>query len=72
MEWISVEDRLPKSKGLYGITNKNQHNVKDFYLGYFDGVGFLLPQEIEGTYPYRSPRYWSVLEIGKDEGVKSA
>lgn len=67
MLWFRVEDRLPNSKGLYGVSNKLKLNPSDFYISYFDGIGFKCAQESDDELsPYRTPIYWSELKIGKD------
>ena len=65
MEWISVEDRLPFSKGFYGVSNKIKNDPTDFRI-FYDGVAFLCPQDIGDVFAYRIPKYWITLEWGKD------
>jgi len=67
MEWVFTDERLPKTKGIYGISNKNKNNPLDFSLAYFDGIGFKLIQEKdEFIAPYRTPRYWLKIILGAD------
>ena len=67
MNWVYVCERLPNSIGLYAISQLLSGRVDDFNFAWFDGIGFVLPQEvIKGQVaPYRNPRFWSVIKLGQ-------
>lgn len=68
MKWI--KDRNPQSSGLYGtiISMRNNSGPENFFIAYFDGKGWLLPNQTgEFLGPYRFNLFaWCVLDIGKD------
>ena len=66
MKWIETDERYPKSKGLYGVTNKS--GALDFFIAFFDGIAFKVPNEsMDNIAPYRTPKFWAKLVFGEDQ-----
>jgi len=66
MHWI--EDRLPKSKGVYAIHVKKL--IEDptlFFVAYYDGIAWIMPYQWGGEYfSYRCALKWAVIDWGTD------